>query len=181
MSSNGIDSYDALLGMFIQRADAIAVKLNAVPLHWDEVFTAGAKVADNAIFQVWSSSSAISSITAAQYSVIASPSSYWYLDHADSTWSVMYAYDPAVGLTESQQAYLIGGEAAMWGEMVDENNIESVVFPRLCAVAERLWSPAAVADQADALARLTMHRCRLVRRGVRAAPVQPGFCTGEYL
>ena len=71
--------------------------------------------------------------------------------------------------------------AAMWGELIDENNIESVVFPRACAVAERLWSPASVTDQTSALNRLLAQRCRMVKRGIKSGPVQPGYCADIYI
>jgi hypothetical protein len=42
--------------------------------------------------------------------VVASPSNKWYLDHVDNTWEVMYAYDPADNITDSdEKAFLLGG------------------------------------------------------------------------
>ena len=74
---------------------------------------------------------------------------------------------------------VIGGEASIWGEQADVTNLLQLLWPRVSAVGERLWSPQFVNDQAAALPRLTDHRCRLVARGVPAAPVQPGFCDGS--
>ena len=74
---------------------------------------------------------------------------------------------------------VIGGEASIWGEQADATNLLQLLWPRVSAVGERLWSPQFVNDQAAALPRLTDHRCRLVARGVPAAPVQPSFCDGS--
>jgi hexosaminidase len=72
---------------------------------------------------------------------------------------------------------LLGGEALMWGEGVDQSNIDSQIWPSGSAVAERLWSARTVTDIADARIRIEAFRCRsLARRGIRAAPVSPGFC-----
>ena len=58
----------------------------------------------------------------------------------------------------------------MWGETVDTSDLEQTVWPRLAAVAERLWSPRALNDTADARDRIRAFRCLLNRRGVAAAP-----------
>ena len=59
----------------------------------------------------------------------------------------------------------------MWGEKVDASDLAQTVWPRLAAVAERLWSPRNTTDAAAALPRVESFRCLLNRRGVAAAPV----------
>lgn len=83
---------------------------------------------------MWTDSSVVSKITAANYKVIASPSNYWYLNIATNTWQVVYSYDPTMDLTSSAQKDLvIGGEVALWGEFVDDQNIIRYVL--LCIIA----------------------------------------------
>merc|ERR1712137_1124776 len=79
-------------------------------------------------------------------------------------------------LTKIQERYFLGGEALMWGDQVDGTNIDSRVWPRASAVAERLWTPAIVKDVYAALSRLVDFRCRMARRGIGAGPVNPDFC-----
>mmetsp|Transcript_2060 Transcript_2060/g.2516 ORF Transcript_2060/g.2516 Transcript_2060/m.2516 type:complete len:88 (+) Transcript_2060:986-1249(+) len=69
---------------------------------------------------------------------------------------------------------------SMWGEQVESLNYDSRVWPRACAVSERLWSPQDVVDQTDATTRLTEHRCRIARRGVGASPIVPDYCSLPY-
>ena len=74
---------------------------------------------------------------------------------------------------------MLGGCAAAWGEFIDAVNAVNRVWPRAAAVAERLWSPAARADPADAADRLADLRCRMLSRGIAAQSMGPGFCPGE--
>jgi len=72
---------------------------------------------------------------------------------------------------------VIGGEACMWGEAVNSVNFDSRVWPRACAIAERLWSQASVLDLTYATDRLLEHTCRISRRGIGAGPITPDFCS----
>ncbi|GLG93839.1 Chitooligosaccharidolytic beta-N-acetylglucosaminidase [Gryllus bimaculatus] len=113
------------------------------------------------------------------YRIILTHKDAWYLDHgfwghtSYYRWKTAYnARMPTVGRTSNQ---LLGGETAMWGELVDEQTLDGRVWPRAAAAAERLWSdPETDADAAEP--RLLQMRERLVRRGVRAAAVTPEWC-----
>lgn len=73
-----------------------------------------------------------------------------------------------------QKRLVLGGEACMWGESVDETNIQQRIWPRACATAEILWSGYPTMDAAE---RLEEHVCRLKKRGIPAQPPNgPGFC-----
>lgn len=50
------------------------------------------------------------------------------------------------GLTAEQAKLILGGEAAMWVELASTENIDSKLWPRVAAIAERFWSPEQVTD-----------------------------------
>lgn len=106
------------------------------------------------------------------------------------------------GPPQGVASLVIGGEACVWGELIDANNLLPVAWPRAAAVAERLWSsvdegPDASSSSAssssssspsfssplgvddDTRERMRVHRCRLVARGVPAAPVATSSCPFE--
>lgn len=188
MNAQQFTNYDQLLCYFVDRVDThIHENLRATAIHWEEVFTAGCantSSVGNTIYQVWTDINSVNAITSKGYRVITSPSSYWYLNLGENTWKVMYSYDPRANLTTSTSSQLvIGGEAALWGEYIDDTNLQVNLYPRLNAVAEKLWSPVEKTSNATASTdRMFIQKCRLVNRGVKSAPVQPGgYCTEFYI
>ncbi|KJH51378.1 glycosyl hydrolase family 20, catalytic domain protein [Dictyocaulus viviparus] len=127
-------------------------------IFWQEVFDNN-KPKKGSIFHVWKGSThedimnEVDLITSKGFNAIVS--ACWYLNYIKygADWkdeiagsapsnSRYYYCDPtAFNGTEVQKALVLGGIAAMWGEFVDSTNIESRLWPRASAVAERLWSP----------------------------------------
>jgi hexosaminidase len=72
--------------------------------------------------------------------------------YVDLNWpaSQHYAVDPMTGaaanLSPEEKQRILGGEACMWSEYVSPENIDSRIWPRTAAIAERLWSPQEVTD-----------------------------------
>jgi hexosaminidase len=81
----------------------------------------------------------------------------WYID---LVWSAdrHYLVDPwdkgVAELPEAERARILGGEATMWAEYVSPETVDSRVWPRTAAIAERLWSPREVRDVGDMYARM---------------------------
>jgi hexosaminidase len=107
-------------------------------------------------------------------------STCWYLDHLSTggDWVKFYECDPwDFSGTDEQKKLVMGGEACMWGEVVDDYNIVQRIFPRACATAEKLWSQHNAASVDDAMKRLEEHYCRLRHRNINAqVPNGPGLC-----
>ena len=64
------------------------------------------------------------------------------------------AAQPSAVLSTAQQQLILGGEAALWSELVPADILDLKLWPRLYAVAERLWSPAAMRDEISMYRRL---------------------------
>lgn len=177
----GWSSWDDAMCYFVDRVADTLQSLGRSPVYWEEVFLAGCNIRSEAAVQVWISQEMMTNVTAAGHKTIASPQNYWYLDHSENDWKVMYGYEPTANMTETQANLVLGGEACMWGEKIYEGNLHGMVWPRTSAVAERLWSDKAVTDTTTAYDRIQAHRCRMTARGIASAPLSPGFCVGNLL
>lgn len=144
-----------------------------------------------AIVQSYNGQMSIQKLIERGYDVIVTPSSHLFLDcgigekvkgrcEGYKTWQKIYEYEPTMNLSKTTTVkdlkHIVGGEAAIWTGMFDENNIVSNIFPRVSALGERLWSSINIRNSTDASLRMLAHRERLFRNGVLAAPLQPEFC-----
>lgn len=97
-------------------------------------------------------------------------------------WKLLYDNDPVkilnsfkITVTPQIRSSILGQEAAMWSEQVDQHSSEGKIWPRTAALAERLWTNPDH-DWRDAEYRLIYHRERLVNRGIQADALQPLWC-----
>lgn len=143
---------------------------------WEESFSNGAPLTKNAVVQVWKGwtgfhppSTIRSAIQRGYKAMLSAP---WYFDWPErgAKWEKDYSQDPWSGLSEQEMPNMIGGEAAIWSEFVDGSNLFSMIYPRLSATAERLWSDRSVRSVDQARPRLHAWNCKLRERGLFVPP-----------
>ncbi|XP_042251408.1 beta-hexosaminidase subunit beta isoform X2 [Thunnus maccoyii] len=185
MEQHGFEQdYSKLESFYIQRLLDIVTTTKKGYMIWQEVFDNGVKLKSDTVVHVWIGSETneeMRKVTAAGYTTILSAP--WYLDYISyaQDWQKYYKVEPLnFDGTEEQKKLVIGGEACLWGEYVDATNLTPRLWPRASAVAERLWSAKDVTDISDAYNRLSMHRCRMVERGIPAEPLFSSYCPREY-
>ncbi|XP_062290101.1 beta-hexosaminidase subunit beta isoform X1 [Scomber scombrus] len=180
------EDYRKLESFYIQRLLDIVTTTQKGYIIWQEVFDNGVKLKPDTIIHVWKGNqqqyqNEMANVTASGYQTLLSTP--WYLNRISygQDWRGHYKADPQdFKGTEEQKKLVIGGEACLWGEYVDGTNLTPRLWPRASAVAERLWSAKDVTDINDAYNRLSMHRCRMVERGIPAEPLFSSYCPREY-
>jgi hexosaminidase len=165
MKSHDLKSNEALQAYFSQRVQKLVTKHGKAVVGWDEVFIPG--VPKDIVIQSWRGAASLAQAASQGYQGILSNG--YYLDLGWST-ARHYAVDPlggaAANLTPDQQKLILGGESCMWSEYVNAENIDSRIWPRNAAIAERLWSPQSVTDPASMYARMHVISARLELLGL---------------
>lgn len=154
-----------LQAYFNQRVQKIVSRRGKIMMGWDEILRPN--LPKNIVIQSWRGQQSLAQ--AAQQGYRGLLSNGYYLD---LMWpaSQHYAVDPmsgaAASLTPEQQKQILGGEACMWAEYVSPENVDSRIWPRLAAIAERLWSPQNVQDVNSMYRRLDAIRAELDTMGM---------------
>jgi len=153
MHSHGMKSNQDLQAYFNQRLQKILSKHHKIMVGWDEILRPD--LPKSIVVQSWRGQESLAAAAQQGYSGLLSFGYY-----LDLMWpaSRHYAVDPMSGaassLTQEQKSRILGGEACMWGEWISPENIDSRIWPRAAAIAERLWSPQNVQDVASMYSRL---------------------------
>jgi len=160
MKARGIKNNEALQAYFSGRVQKLVTKHGKTVVGWDEVLVPG--VPKDIVIQSWRGQASLAQAAKQGYRGILSNG--YYLDLG---WSAArhYAVDPmsgdAANLSAEEKQRILGGESCMWAEYVSPENVDSRIWPRNAAIAERLWSPQEVRDPASMYARLDFVSARL--------------------
>ncbi len=164
MRAKKLGNNAALQAYFNRRLSAILGAHGKRMAGWDEILHADLPA--STLIQSWRGQESLGTGAAQGFSGILSAG--WYLDHM-RTAEFHYLVDPLPEgnpLTPDQAERVLGGEACMWGEHLTPESIDSRIWPRLGAIAERLWSPREVRDVPDMYRRLEVLRGRLAELGL---------------
>jgi hexosaminidase len=160
MKEHNFADAPTLQAYFVARVQSLVEKHGKKMVAWEEGFVPG--VSKNTVFQAW--------VADPKTDILNSPkggdnqfliSRGFYLDLFYPA-QVHYLNDTIPTHADNS---LLGGEAPMWTEIEDRANIESRIWPRAGAIAERLWSPAEVRDVPDMYRRLFVLSAQLDREG----------------
>jgi hexosaminidase len=152
MQKHELKDAPALQAYFNQRVLKILQKHGKKKIGWDEVLTPD--LPKDVVVQSWRGTKSLADGVKRGYSGILSQP--YYFDHMAPA-EYFYVNDPLPAgsdLTPEQAALVIGGESCAWSEFLSPENIDSRIWPRNAALAERLWSPPDVTNVADMYRRL---------------------------
>ena len=162
----------------IRRAQEIVLKHGKKSIGWDEVAVAG--LAEGSVAQLWNNADYALKAKEAGNQVLFSPADRTYLDmQYDSLsriglhWAAYievdsaYLWDPKAKVAGITDADILGVEAPLWTETVRSiEDIDYLMFPRLLALAEVMWTPQPRRDYQDFLRRLRPQQAWLREQGI---------------
>ena len=153
MKTLGLKNEEELQSYFIQRIEKYINSKGKQVIGWDEILEGG--IAPNATIMSWRGEKGGIEAAKQHHNVIMTPGEYVYFDHSqtrnDDSLTIggylpldkVYKYEPIpAGLTDEESRYILGAQANLWTEyMSNPAKVEYMLFPRLSALSEVLWSP----------------------------------------
>lgn len=144
-----------LQSYFIRRIEKYLNGKGRQIIGWDEILEGG--LAPNATVMSWRGEKGGIEAAKQKHKVIMTPNSHCYIDHSQSKkedsvtiggylpLEKVYGYDPLpAALTAEEAQYVLGAQGNVWTEyMRYPSKVEYMIFPRMSALAEALWSPKA--------------------------------------
>ena len=174
MVSEGLVDEHELQSWFIRRIERFLTSRGRRLIGWDEILEGG--LAPGATVMSWRGTAGGIEAARQGHDVVMTPGTHCYFDHyqADpstqplaigglTTLKQVYGFEPVPAeLTAEEARHVLGGQGNVWTEyMPTPEHVEFMILPRMCALAEVLWSPAQARDWPDFRRRLDGHLPRL--------------------
>lgn len=155
IKNNNLKDEHELQSYFIQRIEKYLKSKGKKIIGWDEILEGG--LAPNATVMSWRGEAGGIEAAKQDHDVIMTPSTHVYLDHSQSkredsvtiggylSVQKVYSYEPVpTVLNEKQKKHILGAQGNVWTEyMKNPRKVEYMIFPRLSALSEVLWTPSA--------------------------------------
>jgi hexosaminidase len=181
MKARGLKDNNALQGYFSAQVQKIVTRHKKIMVGWDEVLQPGTP--KDVVIQSWNGPQFVGKAVRGGNRALLSAG--YYID-LNLTAAEHYAADPEGDgpstLSSEERKRILGGEATMWSEFTTPENIDSRIWPRTAAIAERLWSPRDTRDLASMYARLAIISQHLNNYGLEhnsSYPAMLSRMTGE--
>jgi hexosaminidase len=161
---NNLPDNHALQAYFNKRILKILTKYGKKMIGWDEIFQH--ELPKSIVIHSWRGHKAMNESAKKGYRSILSNS--YYIDLCQTT-EFHYLNDPIPEdspLTDKEKQNILGGEATMWGEIISPETVDSRIWPRTAAIAERLWSPSQIKDVQDMYKRMEVISIQLEELGL---------------
>jgi hexosaminidase len=153
IKEKGLKDMNRLQSYFMHRIEKFVNSKGKTIIGWDEILDGG--ITPNAIVMSWRGETGGIQATKQHHKVIMTPEKYMYFNHAqfekeDSLTAnkyvplqEVYHYDPISAQLSSQEAqYIWGAQGNLWSEYIaNPAKAEYMLFPRLDALSEILWTP----------------------------------------
>ena len=180
IADEGLKDEHELQSYFIKRIEKILEKFGKRLVGWDEILEGG--LAPNAVVHSWRGMDGGIEAANAGHEVIMSPTTHVYFDYYQSKdrdneplaigghlpLEKVYEFEPVPDNIDRDKRHLIlGGQANLWTEYIPTTEkAEYMLLPRMCALAEAVWSPRSKKDYAGFIDRLGDHLKRLDRKNL---------------
>jgi hexosaminidase len=165
MKKKGFTTPAELQAFFNQRLENILKKHDKKMIGWDEILNPA--LPKTIVIHSWRGEASLAEGARQGYQGILSAP--YYLD-GQKTSAQMFLDDPVpsdTAMTADQQRLILGGEVCMWAEQLNPETVDSRVWPRTMAVAERFWSPQSDRDVSDMYRRLRINSLKLEDVGLQ--------------
>ncbi len=184
MTREGLKNEHELQSYFIKRIGKFLLSKNRHLIGWDEILEGG--LAPEATVMVWRNISGGIEATRLGHDVVMSPESHCYFDFyqslnrkkepkaigGDLPLKKVYAFEPIPpALTAEQAKHILGAQGNVWTEYIKTpEHVEYMILPRMCALAEVVWSDKHLRNLEDFLTHLSSHYARFDALGVNYHP-----------
>ncbi|MDX9902902.1 MAG: family 20 glycosylhydrolase [Bacteroidales bacterium] len=172
IAGNNLKDEHELQSYFVKRIESFLTSRGKKIIGWDEILEGG--IADNAAVMSWRGHAGGIQAANMGHDVVMTPHSFVYLDYYQSEYNEplsiggmlpmekVYSIDiMPPEIAEEKRKHIIGAQTNLWTEYIaDEKHAEYMIFPRLAALAEALWTPLERLDYDDFTQRMAAHYAR---------------------